>query len=39
MTVDVSERNLEETIEAILTAQPGEDRETPGDPEFRPGGY
>jgi len=39
VVVDVSERNFEEAVEAVLTAQPGEDRETPGDAEFAPGGY
>jgi type I restriction enzyme R subunit len=38
VTVDVSEKNFEETIERILTAPP-EQRETPEDSEFVPGGY
>jgi type I restriction enzyme R subunit len=36
--VDVSERNFEETIESALTAPPDQ-RETPEDAEFAPGGY
>jgi hypothetical protein len=39
VVVDVSERNFEEAVEAVLTAQPGEDRESPGDAEYAPGGY
>jgi type I restriction enzyme R subunit len=38
MTVDVSERNFEEAVEAVLTA-PVDQRETPSDTEFAPGGY
>jgi hypothetical protein len=39
VVVDVSERNFEEAVEAVLTAQPGEDRESSGDAEYAPGGY